>query len=142
MTAEALSNVYDPDADPVLDERPSIRIRIRKKGVKRAPTYKPDELLHDETYPPVERTGQLSTRVKALEHKLKGLEDSDDETPAVEILAEMVEMLLEDAKGLKAVIVRAWKSDAVSVEYLARTIAWIQREQEGRREAGEPSRQS
>lgn len=141
MTAEAINNVYDPDADPVLDSRPSIRIRIRKKGVKRQPTYTPDELLHDQTYHPVERTGDLRACVEALEVRLQDVPD-EDEAAAVALLAEMVELLLEDADGLTAVIVKAWPLGAVSVEYLTRTIAWIQREQEGRAEAGEASRQS
>lgn len=141
MTAEALNNVYDPDADPVLDERPKIRIRLRKKGVKRKATYKRDELLHDETYYPVERTGDLRASITALEAKLQEVDD-DDEAGAIALLAEMVELLLEDADGLAKVITDAWPKGAVSDAYLARTVAWIQREQEGRREAGETSRQS
>lgn len=142
MTAEAIKTaVYDPDADPVLDTRPSIRIRLRRKGVKRKPTYTPDELLHDATYHPVERTGDLRSNVEALEAKLQDVPE-EDEAAAIGILAEMVELLLEDAMGLGDIICTAWPLGAVSVEYLTRTIAWIQREQEGRREAGEASRQS
>lgn len=139
MTAEAIKTaVYDPDADPVLDARPSIRIRLRRKGVKRKAKYTAAELLHDATYHPAERTGDLVHRVEALEASLQELPD-DDLTAVVQVLAEMVETLLEDSDGLAAAISTAWAegSPSASVEYLTRTVGWIQGEQEGRRAAGE-----
>jgi hypothetical protein len=135
--AEAV--IYDPDLDPALDTRPAIRIRLRKAGVPRpkpGEALAAEDLLHDASYFPVERTKALVEQAGLLEAKLKELPD-DDEDPIIGVLVEMVVLLLEDSDELLTVIPDAWAADAVSIEYLTRTIGWIQRQQGEREAAGE-----
>lgn len=136
MNAEALTAVInDVDFDPAIVERPRIRIRIRNPKHDPVDTTTGPEFLHDARYQPAERRRSLTTKVEALETRLEALPDADADG-AVALLADMVETLLDDAHGLAEVLRKAWQLDAISIEYLARTTAWIQRTQDDRVTAG------
>jgi hypothetical protein len=126
MTTE----VGNPGAyDPGSVDREQIRIHLVKTNEDGSET-----VLHDASYTAAERKRSMLRRVDKLESKLAATEGDDD---AAALIGAMLAAMLDGAAGLEKIITAAWKQDAVSMDYLIRACAWVQRQQQERVAAGE-----